>query len=117
MTDYRDPNNRDPMRPDLRDPALTPASQPWSNATWGWIAGIAIVVLVLAVMFSGGNSDRVATDTANPPPTVGQRTTLPAPTTPSSEAPTMNRPAPAPTPPAVTPPAPAPAPAPTPAPQ
>jgi hypothetical protein len=117
MTDYRDPNYRDPMRPDFRDPALNPASQSWSNATWGWIAGIAIVVLVLAVMFSGGTSDRTATDTANPPPTVGQRTTPPAPPAlPKSEAPTMNRPAPEP----ATPPAPAPAtptPAPAPAPQ
>lgn len=28
--------------------------QVWSNATWGWIAGIAVVVLVvLAAMFGG----------------------------------------------------------------
>src|SRR6185295_13164755 len=99
MTDYRDPNYRDPMRPDPRDPTMVPASQPWSSATWGWIAGIAIVVLVLAVMFSNSSSDRSATDTTTPPPTVGQRTTPPAPPAiPKSDAPTMDRPAPAPAP-------------------
>jgi len=53
----------------------------WSAATWGWIAGIAVVVLVLVFAFSGGDSSRVATDTANPPSTTGQRTspTPPAP--------------------------------------
>jgi hypothetical protein len=114
MTDFRDPNYRDPtyrdpMRPDptLRDPNMSADSQPWSNATWGWIAGIAVVVLVLAVMFSGGDSTRTADQPANPPSTVGQRTTPPAPpAAPNSEAPTMNRPAPAPAPaPAPTPPA------------
>src|SRR5207244_1556202 len=92
MTDYRDPNYRDPMRPVPGDANMS-AGQPWSNATWGWIAGIAIVVLVLAVMFSGGNSTNTANDTGSPPPTVGQRTTPPSSTTPPSDAPTMNRPA------------------------
>jgi len=110
MTDYRDPNYRDPTRPDMRDPMIAPTNSSWSNATWGWIAGIAIVILVAAVMFTGGNSDRTATDTANPPATIGQRTNPPAPTVaPKSDAPTMNRPAPAPDP--------APSPTPAPAPQ
>jgi hypothetical protein len=102
MTDYRDPNYRDPMRPAMHDPSEVTGAQPWSNATWGWIAGIAIVVLVLAVMLSGGDSTRTADQPANPPTTTGQRT---APLAPPSDAPTMNRPAPAP----VIPPAPAPA--------
>ena len=68
MTDFPDPNYRDPMRAN-RDPNLPADSQPWSNATWGWIAGIAVVVLVLAVMFSGGDSTRTADQPANPPET------------------------------------------------
>ena len=107
MTDYRDPNYRDPMRPDLRDPALTPASEPWSNATWGWIAGIAIVVLVLAVMFTGGNSDRIATDATAPDRRSAHVAAAP-PMLPKTDAPTMNRPAPI---------VPEPSPAPAPAPQ
>jgi hypothetical protein len=92
MTDYRDPSYRDPSRPGERDPLTGP--QPWSNATWGWIAGIAIVVLVLIFAFGTGG-DRVATDTKSPPATTGQR---PAPTPggagPKSEAPTQNQPSP-----------------------
>jgi hypothetical protein len=107
MTDYRDPNFRDPMRPAMHDPNEVAGAQPWSNATWGWIAGIAIVVLVLAVMLSGGESTRTADQPANPPATIGQRTTPLAP--PLSEAPTMNRPAPAPVTPAPAPVAPSPA--------
>ena len=58
MTDYRDPNYRDPDRPPYRDPDVSPAARPWSNATWGWIAGIAVVVLLLIFAFGSG-SDRV----------------------------------------------------------
>jgi len=91
MTDYRDPNYRDPTRPD-RDPLG--GAQPWSNATWGWIAGIAIVVLVLIFAFGTGG-DRVATDNKSPPATTGQRP-APAPggAGPKSEAPTPSPPAP-----------------------
>jgi hypothetical protein len=104
MTDYRDPNNRDPnyrdptyrdpARPDYRD--LDTPARAWSNATWGWIAGIAVVILVLIFAFSGG-SERTANNEANPPATTGQGTTQ----TPSGQinsgAPT-SRPAPAPAP-------------------
>ena len=99
MTDYRDPNYRDPARPGYRDPNLPADSQPWSNATWGWIAGIAVVVLVLIFAFSTG-SDRTASNATNPPATTtGQGGTPPAlPGGPKSDAPTTNRPAPAPAP-------------------
>jgi len=92
MTDYRDPNYRDPDRPPYRDPDVSPAARPWSNATWGWIAGIAVVVLLLIFAFGSG-SDRVATDKNSPPATTGQRT-VPPPggTGPKSEAPS-NQPA------------------------
>ena len=94
MTDYRDPNYRDPLRSGDRDPALAPDGQPWSNATWGWIAGIAVVVLVLIFAFGRGG-DQLATDTEVPPATTGQRTMpLPPPAGPKSDAPAMNRPVP-----------------------
>jgi hypothetical protein len=107
MTDYRDPNYRES---NYRDPNLPPGAEPWSNSTWGWIAGIAVAVLVLVFVFAGGrDTTRTADEPANPPATVGQRPMAPAPPAgPTSEAPTMNRPAPAP----VAPPAPA-SPAPT----
>jgi hypothetical protein len=106
MTDYRDPNYRDTARPEYRDPDLPLESESWSNATWGWIAGMAVVALVLIFAFSSGrDADRTATDSAVPPATTGQRSTPAAPPAGmNTEAPTMNRPAPAP------------APAPTPAP-
>jgi hypothetical protein len=76
MTDYRDPN-----RPDYRDPNRQMDGQGWSTATWGWIAGIAIVVLILVFAFGiGGNDERVATDTKSPA-TTGQRSPPPAPPT------------------------------------
>jgi hypothetical protein len=93
MTDYRDPSYRSPS---YRDPSLPPAdTQPWSNSTWGWIAGLAFIVLALVFIFAGSDT-RTANEPANPPSTVGQRSMPPAPAAPTSEAPTMNRPAPAP---------------------
>jgi hypothetical protein len=96
MTDYRDPNLRGDRDLDRRMNA-----GPWSAATWGWIAGIAVVVLILILVFgTGGDTERIATDTAKPPATTGQRTVPPAsPKGPISDAPT-SRPAPAPMPPA-----------------
>ena len=94
MTDYRDPNYRDPSAPDYRRPGMDAGA--WSNATWGWIAGICVVVLVLIFAF-GSVSDKTqtATDGAPPPATTGQRPAPPAAGLPS-DAPTQNRPAPAP---------------------
>jgi hypothetical protein len=101
MTDYRDPNYRDPNRPVYREPIPAADQQAWSSATWGWIAGIAVVVLVLIFAFGGGR-DQSATNTSSPPATTGQRTVPnPSASGPKSDAPTMSRPAPAPaTPPA-----------------
>src|SRR5262245_32248782 len=63
MTDYRDPNYRDPNRPGYRDPIAPMDQQAWSSATWGWIAGIAVVVLVLIFAFGGGR-EQTATETS-----------------------------------------------------
>jgi len=100
MTDYRDPNYRDPMRPGgYRDPVVPADPNQWSTATWGWIAGISVVVLILIFAFGMGGSDgnRAAQDTSRPQTTTGQRAVPPAPpaTAPAEKAPSMN-PAPAP---------------------
>lgn len=97
MTDFRDPNYRDPARPGYRDLNAPAGSQAWSNATWGWIAGIAVVVLVLIFAFSSG-SQRTATDEANPPATTGQRVAPPAPSSGMNTGAPTDRPAPAPAP-------------------
>jgi hypothetical protein len=102
MTDYRDPNYRDPNRPAYRDPSL-PAEAGWSTATWGWIAGLSVVVLILIFAFGmSGPSDQTAMEPSAPPVTTGQRPTPPAPPAGApSQAPSMNKadPAPAPAPP------------------
>jgi hypothetical protein len=80
MTDYRDPNFRDPNRPDHRDPLVQRDADRWSTATWGWIAGLSVVVLILIFAFGmSGDGDRTARDTAQPPATTGQRQLPPAP--------------------------------------
>ena len=101
MTDYRDPNYRDPVRPEYRDPDMPAESGSWSGAAWGWIAGIALVALVLIFAFSGGrDANRTARDSNAPPTTTGQGSTpQAAPSTGmSTDAPSANRPAPAPAP-------------------
>jgi hypothetical protein len=111
MTDYRDPNYRDPNRRDpvmTNDPALRDPSAPsysrmsmdsgWSNATWGWIAGICVVALILIFAFgSSNNSTETATNPANPPATTGQRQVpAPQPGGAVNEAPTSRPATPAP---------------------
>ncbi len=57
MTDYRNPDDpfyhsgNDPLRHDLgADPNVR-----GMNATWGWIAGIVFVAVILAVIFGVGH--------------------------------------------------------------
>jgi hypothetical protein len=93
MTDYRDPNYRDPTRPGgYRDPVAPADPNHWSTATWGWIAGISVVVLILIFAFGmGGEGDRTAKDTARPQTTTGQRALPPAPPAGApAEAPSAN---------------------------
>src|SRR3954452_10221178 len=100
MTDFRDPNYRDPARPGYRDPDMPVESGSWSGATWGWIAGIALVALVLIFAFSGGrDANQTAPDSSTPPTTPGQRSAPPAaPSTGMSTDAPSSRPAPAPAP-------------------
>jgi hypothetical protein len=87
MSDYRDPNYRDPMR----DPSLDMESGGWSAATWGWIAGIAVVVLVLIFAATGGDNRTASDSKSSPPATTGQRTNPSPPVGGAkSDAPTTN---------------------------
>ncbi len=66
MTEYRDPFSRDPNSPRPDPDAMR---ESWSNATWGWIAGIAVVVLLVLLVF-GRTNQPTQTATApqmNPP--------------------------------------------------
>jgi hypothetical protein len=72
---YFPPNSSDPYR--RNDASLPPDGQPWSNATWGWMAAVAAVVLVLIFAFGRGG-DNVASNDSKPSATTGQRT-IPAP--------------------------------------
>ncbi len=77
MTDYRDPSYRDPNLPRSRDPDLAADGGSWSSATWGWIAGIAVVVLVMLFIFSSG-PDTPRTTSTTVPTTTGQSNVPPA---------------------------------------
>src|SRR4051794_6952920 len=97
MTDYRDPNYRDPARPVYPDANAPVDSESWSSSTWGWIAGFAVVALVLIFAFSGGrDASRTAIDSTSPPVTTGQGSSPASPPAIDNGAPTMNRPAQAP---------------------
>lgn len=61
-----DPNDPIPMEP------LPRRDTSGSGMMWGWIAGIAVVVLILAFMFGGTNSQQTA-DTAPPAATLRGR--------------------------------------------
>jgi hypothetical protein len=74
---YQDP---DPLR---RDPRLEPESRisdesGSSSALWGWIAGIAALLLVLVFLFGSGSDNTRTTDIRNP---TTSSITTPAPNT------------------------------------
>jgi hypothetical protein len=88
---YTDPRNFDsrrPLDPDdagprLRDPEL-PSDDGGRAMTWAWMAGIAVVVVVLALAFGHRGTDEAGVrPTSNPPTTTGAapaRPQLPQPT-------------------------------------
>jgi hypothetical protein len=84
MSDYRDPN--DPMY------GYEPADR---TGSWGWIAGVACLVIILALgltMGVGHGPTRVASNNATPPQTTAPAAPpmVPSLTPPPSQAP--NRP-------------------------
>ncbi len=101
MTDYRNPD--DPWR---RDPSYDLNSRN-ANATWGWIAGAIVLVVLAALAFGVGRSpnqagNRVATNTRPPanqmapaPGAPGSRSLTPAPAPAPSPSPAPANPAPA----------------------
>jgi len=102
MSDYRNPN--DPLSgrydPEGRDYSV--GTDPTSfNATWGWIAGAVVLVVILAFVFGARHepADRTASNEATPPAThmAPAPTASPIRPTPPSLAP-MPAPAPAPAP-------------------
>jgi hypothetical protein len=42
-----------------------------STSPWGWIAGAVFIVVILALVFAGGESTRTAREDASPPATTG----------------------------------------------
>lgn len=74
MTDYRDPDFRNPNDPLRRDTRYDSDART-TNAAWGWIAGAVLVVVVLAVAVGLGHTPRPNTNTAaneTAPPAVNQ---------------------------------------------
>jgi hypothetical protein len=69
MSDYRDPYNKDPLKDPL-DPAAGPEARRdmrRSNSGLSWIAGAVFVIVVLALIFGLGRSDRTASTGGSPP--------------------------------------------------
>ena len=66
MTDPRDFDRRMDMerRIEMDSRAGTPTP-------WGWIAGAVFIIVVLALVFSSGNTNRTATNDVSPPATTG----------------------------------------------
>jgi hypothetical protein len=90
MTDprYTDPRDRDPQ---FSEP-VSRRDQRVGNF-WGWIAGIAVVVLIAFILIAGWNSNKNLAGNA-PPATIGSATrTVPPPTTTGQGAPMPIKPA------------------------
>jgi hypothetical protein len=69
MTDPRDFDRRLDLE---RRMEMERRMVPNSNALWGWIAGGAFILVVLALVFGSGDGTRTArNDAGNPPATTG----------------------------------------------
>jgi hypothetical protein len=66
MTDPRDFDRRMDMERQAEMERTTGTSTPW-----GWIAAAVFVVVILALVFAGGENTRTAREDANPPATTG----------------------------------------------
>ena len=78
MTDPRDFDRRMEMERRMGAPTI-----------WAWIAGAVFIVVILALMFAGGEGTRTAREDANPPATTGMapRTAPPAVAVPPAQPP------------------------------
>ena len=83
MTDPRDFDRRMEMERQIE------MERRMAPGVWGWIAGAVFIVVILALMFAGGEGTRTAREDANPPATTGMapRTAPPAVAVPPAQAP------------------------------
>jgi hypothetical protein len=91
----------DPMRerdldPRLTDPRLDPNTRGGyaPSATWGWIAGLAVLVLLLVFLFGSGTQNVQTTDRGPASPTISTPAPMPPATTPRAPSETTGQGAP-----------------------
>lgn len=84
MTDPRDFDRRMEMEQQMEMERRMGAP-----TVWGWIAGAVFIIVILALVFAGGESTRTAREDANPPATTGMapRTAPPAVAVPPAQPP------------------------------
>lgn len=89
-----DPRYTDPD-PRLSDPVLRRDES--GSGIWGWIAGIAVLVLIAFVVIAGwnGSQNNTASNTSSPPATSGQATPGATPPSTTGSGGTSPQPAPA----------------------
>jgi len=95
MSDYRNPDFRDPNDPLRRDTRYHEDARS-ANSAWGWIAGAVFVVVVLAVAFGIGHTSNQNTNTASndtTPPAATRMAPSPGLAPPPNMAPPANGPA------------------------
>jgi hypothetical protein len=84
MTDPRDFDRRMDMERQAEMESRIGTTTPW-----GWIAGAVFIVIILALIFAGGENTRTAREDASPPATTGMapRTAPPTVTVPPGQPP------------------------------
>jgi hypothetical protein len=57
-----------------------------STSPWGWIAGAVFIIVILALVFAGGEANKTARDDTSPPATTGMAPTTAPPAIPAPPA-------------------------------